>query len=47
MYFLKHNSVADPGFPPGGGRQLPKWVCELHENERILAPGGASLAPPP
>ena len=20
-------AVADPGFSPGGGRQLPKWVC--------------------
>ena len=48
-------AVADPGFSPGeGGAPTPKvgmrtyfFGRKLHENERILAPGGgASLAPP-
>ena len=39
--------VADPGFSPGGVRQLPKVLLffnffppKLHENERIWTPGG-------
>ena len=52
-----HDTVADPGFPRGGGANSPggaptydfaKFFQKLHEIERIWAPrgGGASLAPP-
>ena len=50
---IKANSVADPGFFPRGVRQFQNWdyfanffAQKLHENERILTLGGASLAPP-
>ena len=49
-------TVADPGFPRGGGANhkggaptyyLAKFSRKLHENEEILGQrGGASLAPP-
>ena len=46
---ISESTVADPGFSPGG--TIPKWGCEpiffgrkLHENERILKGGAASLA---
>ena len=42
--------MADPGFSPGGGAPTPKvgartyFFCrKLHENERILTPGGARI----
>ena len=47
--------MADPGFPRGGGRQLPggaptydfaEFSQKLHEIERIWIPGGAPLDPP-
>ena len=51
-YFLLQISVADPGFPRGGGANsltynFPKISQKLHGIERIWTPGGdASLAPP-
>ena len=44
--------VADLGFSPGGGAPTPKvgtrtyfFGQKLHENERILAPGGGGARP--
>ena len=43
--------VADPGFSPGGGANSPSGCAnlffgrKLHENERILAPGGGGARP--
>ena len=54
MYF--NWSVADPGFPRGGGANSPggaptydfaKFSQKLHEIERIWAPGGARPSRPP
>ena len=51
-------TMADPGFPRGGGPQPPRWghqpiilvnfPCKLHEYEKIKTGGGGgvSLAPP-
>ena len=52
-------SVADPGFPRGGGTNSPrggggaptyhfaKFSQKLHEIERIWAPGGGASLAPP
>ena len=51
-----HGSVADPGFPRGGGANprggaatyyLVKFSRKLHENEEILGQGGARPSRPP
>ena len=48
-------AVADLGFSPGGGRQLPKWVClfiifaeNCMKMKEFGPPGGARVpgAPP-
>ena len=53
---LDHFSVADTGFPIGGGANprmgaptyyLINFSRKVHENKEILAESGASLAPPP
>ena len=53
---LIHKSVADPGFPRGGGTNsqggvpaydFVNFYRKVHENEEILAAGGVSPAPPP
>ena len=47
-----HNSVADPGFPRGGGANrkggaptyyLANFSRKLHENEEILGGGGVPV----
>ena len=51
---MHSNTVADPGFSPGGGANsqncyyFSHFCRKLHENERIWTPRGgrASLAPP-
>ena len=49
-------SVADPGFPRGGGANSPggaptydfaKFSQKVHEIERIRTPGGARPSHPP
>ena len=45
MQFLA-KSVADPGFPRGGGANI-RISQKLHEIERIWTPGGARPLRPP
>ena len=49
LFTEAHNTVADPGFPRGGGANSPggtptydfaKFSPKLHEIERIWTPGG-------
>ena len=52
LQILQRFPAADPGFPQGGGRQLPgggaptydfaKFSRKLHEIERIWVPGGGA-----